>query len=40
MIHTVNINDYSDVEIQFNESTINIIIQQFFKKFSKRYTPE
>ena len=40
MIHTVNINDYSDVEIQFNESTINSIIQQFVKKFSKRYTPE
>ena len=37
MIHTVNINDYSDVEIQFNESTINSIIQQFVKKFSKRY---
>lgn len=40
MIHTVNINDYNDVEIQFDESTRNSIIQQFVKKFSKRYTPE
>lgn len=40
MIHTVDINDYNDVEIQFDESTRNSIIQQFVKKFSKRYTPE
>lgn len=40
MIHTIDINDYNDVEIQFNESTRNSIIQQFVKKFSKRYTPE
>lgn len=40
MIHTIDINDYNDVEIQFNESTRNSIIQQFVKKFSKRYTSE
>lgn len=40
MIHTVDINDYNNVEIQFDESTRNSIIQQFVKKFSKRYTPE
>lgn len=40
MIHNVVINDYADVEIQFNESTRSSIIQQFVKKFSKRYTPE
>ena len=40
MIYNTIVNDYADVEIQFNESTRNSIIQQFVKKFSKRYTPE
>ena len=40
MIHNININEYTDIEIQFDEDTRNSIIQQFIKKFSKRYTPE
>lgn len=40
MIHNVIVNDYTDVEIQFNESTRSSIIQQFVKNFSKKYTPE
>lgn len=40
MIHNIDINEYVDVEIQFDEDTISSIIQQFVKKFSKRYTPE
>ena len=40
MIHNIDINEYTDVEIQFDEDTRNSIIQQFIKKYSKRYTPE
>lgn len=40
MIYNIDINDYADVEIQFDENTRSSIIQQFIKKFSKRYTPE
>ncbi|MBR2240130.1 MAG: hypothetical protein IKO49_01080 [Bacilli bacterium] len=40
MIHNIDINEYTDVEIQFDEDTRNSIIQQFIKKYSEKYTPE
>lgn len=38
MIHNVDINEYIDVEIQFDEDTRNSIIQQFIKKCKNGYT--